>query len=129
MKADKINIAETVESTRKLLEADKKISPALRAMIEMLLMIITLLAGKLGLNSQNSSKPPSTDPNRKKKTKSNKGNKPGGQPGRVGKNLEPVDNPDTIVPIKLDKRRLPKGHYREVGFESRQAPRCLWWFV
>jgi hypothetical protein len=57
VKADKINITETVESARKLLEADKKISPALRAMFEMLLMIITLLAGKLGLNSQNSSKP------------------------------------------------------------------------
>lgn len=122
MKADKINITETVESARKLLETDKKISPALRAMFEMLLMIITLLAGKLGLNSQNSSKPPSTDPNRKKKTEGNKGNnKPGGQPGRVGKNLEPVDNPDTIIPIKLDKRRLPKGDYTEVGFESRQV--------
>lgn len=67
VKADKINITETVDSARKLLEADKQISPALRAMFEMLLMIITLLAGKLGLNSQNSSKPPSTDPNRKKK--------------------------------------------------------------
>ena len=122
MKADKINITETVESARKLLEADKKISPALRAMFEMLLMIITLLAGKLGLNSQNSSKPPSTDPNRKKKTGGNKeNNKPGGQPGRVGKNLEPVNNPDTIIPIKLDKRRLPKGNYHEVGFESRQV--------
>lgn len=74
MKTDKINITETVESARKLLEADKKISPALRAMFEMLLMIITLLTGKLGLNSQNSSKPPSTEPNRKKKTGSNKGN-------------------------------------------------------
>lgn len=122
MKADKINITETVESTRKLLESDKKVSPALRAMIEMLLMIITLLAGKLGLNSQNSSKPPSMDPNRKKKKNGSKGNnKPGGQPGRVGKNLEPVEHPDTIIPLKLDKRRLPKGDYREVGFESRQV--------
>ena len=122
MKADKINIGETVENARKLLEADKKISPALRAMFEMLLMIITLLAGKLGLNSQNSSKPPSTDPNRKKKTGGKAGNnKPGGQPGRVGKNLELVENPDTIIPIKLDKRRLPKSNYHEVGFESRQV--------
>ena len=122
VKTDKINITATVESARKLLETDKKISPALRAMFEMLLMIITLLAGKLGLNSQNSSEPPSTDPNRKKKTGSNKGdNKPGGQPGRVGKNLETVDNPDTIIPLKLDKRRLAKGNYRDVGFESRQV--------
>jgi len=122
VKPDKINITETVDSARKLLETDKQISPALRAMFEMLLMIITLLAGKLGLNSKNSSKPPSTDLNRKKKKTGNKGNnKPGGQPGRVGKNLEPVDNPDTIIPIKLDKRRLPKGDYHEVGFESRQV--------
>ena len=39
----------------------------------------------------------------------------------MGKNLEPVDNPDTIIPIKLDKRRLPKGNYHDVGFESRQV--------
>lgn len=121
MKADKINITETVDSARKLLETDKKISPAVRAMLEILLMIITLLAGKLGLNSQNSSKPPSTDPNRKKKKRGKGNNKPGGQPGRVGTNLEPVSNPDTIIPIKLDKRRLPKGKYHEVGFESRQV--------
>lgn len=121
MKPAKINITETVDSARKLLETDKQISPAVRAMFEMLLMIITLLAGKLGLNSQNSSKPPSTDPNRKKRNRGKGNNKPGGQPGRVGTNLEPIDNPDTIVPIKLDKRRLPKGDYHEVGFESRQV--------
>lgn len=122
MKPDKINITETVDKARQLLETDKQISPALRAMFEMLLMIITLLVGKRGLNSKNSSKPPSTDLNRKKKKTGNKGNnKPGGQRGRIGKNLEPVDNPDTIIPIKLDKRRLPKGDYHDVGFESRQV--------
>lgn len=121
MKANKINITETVDSARKLLETDKQISPALRAMFEMLLMIISLLAGKLGLTSQNSSKPPSTDPNRKKKPRGKGNNKPGGQPGRTGTNLEPVDDPDTIIPIKIDKRRLPKGNYHEVGFESRQV--------
>lgn len=121
MKADKINITEAVDSTRKLLETDEKISPALRAMIEILLMIISLLAGKLGLNSQNSSKPPSTDPNRKKKPRGKGNNKPGGQPGRTGTNLESVDNPDTIIPIKIDKRCLPRGNYHEVGFESRQV--------
>ncbi|MFI4984343.1 MAG: IS66 family transposase [Rickettsiales bacterium] len=121
MALDKINITETIANARKLLETDKQVSPALRAMFEMLLMIITLFATRLGLNSSNSSKPPSTDPNRKKKKKTNSNNKPGGQPGRVGKTLEPVTNPDTIIPIKLDKRHLPKGTYREVGFESRQV--------
>ena len=117
----KINITETVDNARKLLETDKQISPALKAMFEMLLMIITLLATQLGLNSQNSSKPPSTDLNRKKRNTGRGNNKPGGQPGRVGKNLEPVDNPDAIIPIKLDERHLPKSTYREVGFESRQV--------
>jgi transposase len=121
VKADKINITETVDSARRLLETDKKISPALRAMFEMLLMIISLLTEKLGLNSQNSSKPPSTDPNRERKPRGKGNNKPGGQPGRIGTNLEPVDNPDTIIPIKIDKRCLPKGNYHEVGFESRQV--------
>lgn len=121
MKLEKINITETIENARKLLKTDKQVSPALRAMFEMLLMIITLFAVRLGLNSQNSNKPPSTDPNRKKKKKTNSNNKPGGQPGHLGKTLEPVTHPNTIIPIKLDKRRLPKGIYREVGFESRQV--------
>jgi transposase len=121
LKADKLNITEVVDSTRRLLETDKNISPALRAMIKMLLMIISLLAGKLGLNSKNSSKPPSSDPNRKKNPRGKGTNKPGGQPGRTGTNLEPVEAPDTIIPIKIDKRHLPKGDYHEVGFESRQV--------
>lgn len=126
MKSDKINITETVDSARKLLETDKQISPALRAMFEMLLMIITLLARKLGLNSQNSSKPPSTDPNRQKKKRGKGNNKPGGQPGRVGTNLEPVTNPDTIIPINLDKRRLPKGgEYHLEEFDSVAKQRLM----
>jgi transposase len=118
---NKINITETIDNARKLMESDKQISPAVSAMIELLLMIITLFADRFGLNSQNSSKPPSTDPNRKKKKRNNGTNKPGGQPGHVGTTLQPVDNPDNIVPIKLDKRRLPKGQYHEIGFESRQV--------
>lgn len=118
----KINIDETVSKAKAMLEKDKQISPGLRAMVEMLLMIVVMLAGKMGLNSKNSSKPPSGDPNRKKK-KNNKGkNKPGGQPGRIGKNLSPVENPDVIELIKLDKRRLPRGTtYHEVGYQSRQV--------
>lgn len=117
----KFNITETVDKARQLLETDKQISPALRAMFEMLLMIVTLLASRLGLNSKNSSKPPASDPNRKKKKKEGD-KKPGGQAGRAGKNLVPVADPDKIIPIQLDKRRLPKGTtYREVGFESRQV--------
>lgn len=121
MTIDKINITETLEQAHKLLESDPQISPALKAMFEMLLMIISLLTGRLGLNSKNSSKPPSTDAKGKKKQRQKGDKKPGGQFGRVGKNLEPVDNPDKIIPLKLDKRQLPPGDYQELAFEARQV--------
>lgn len=121
MKIDKLNITDTVNNARALLEKDKQISPALKAMFEMLLTIVMLLAGRLSLTSRNSSKPPSGDLNRKKKKQNGGKNKPGGQPGRTGTNLQPIDNPDNVIPLKLDKRKLPRGDYREVGFEARQV--------
>ena len=121
MKIDKLNITDTINNARALLENDKQISPALKAMFEMLLTIVMLLAGRLSLTSRNSSKPPSSDQNRKKQKKNDGKNKPGGQPGRTGANLQPIDKPDKVVPLKLDKRKLPRGDYREVGFEARQV--------
>ena len=55
---------------------------------------------RLNLNSQNSSKPPSTDQNKTNKNRSlrkKSGRKPGGQPGHKGKTLEKVDNPDEVI--------------------------------
>lgn len=121
MKLEKLNINDSINNARKLLETEKQISPALKAMIEMLLTIVILLAGRLSLSSRNSSKPPSSDQNRKKQKRNNGNNKPGGQPGRTGINLQPIDNPDNVIPLKLDKRGLPRGDYREVGFEARQV--------
>jgi len=40
-----------------------------------LILVITLLANRLNLNSTNSSKPPSSDPNRKKQTRKKSGNR------------------------------------------------------
>lgn len=96
----------------------------MKAMFEVLMLIIKLMAQRLGLNSKNSSKPPASDPNRNKnRNKNNKGtNKPGGQPGHAGSTLEPVKDPDKIVSIKIDKRSLPKNHqYIDAGFEFRQV--------
>jgi len=121
MKTDKLNITDTINKVRALLEKDKKISPALKAMIEMLITIVMLLSGRMSLTSRNSSKPPSSDQNRKKQKKNSGKNKPGGQPGRIGTNLQPIDKPDNVIPLKLDKRSLPRGDYREVGFEARQV--------
>ncbi len=58
------------------------------------------LEARINLNSQNSSKPPSTDQNKTNKNRSlrkNSGRKPGAQPGHKGKTLEKVDNPDEVV--------------------------------
>ena len=55
--------------------------------------MVTLLANRLGLNSRNSSKPPSTDTHRstKKNKRPRAKNKPGGQVGRKGSHLEACD--------------------------------------
>ena len=47
--------------------------------------------------------------------------KPGGQKGRVGTNLKQIEKPDVVEVLKLDKRKLPKGNYKEVGVEKRQV--------
>ncbi len=58
------------------------------------------LRRQLGLNSRNSSKPPSTDGLAKRAPKSLRrpsGRKPGGQPGHPGSRLEQVSAPDEVV--------------------------------
>jgi transposase len=87
MTISKINVSETLKSVETLLKSDKSSSPQMKAMMQLLVVIINLLLGKLGLNSENSSIPPSKDPNRsrgsKRKTKGEK-KKPGGQNGHEG---------------------------------------------
>ena len=97
-------------------------SASTKSMFEILILVITLLANRLNLNSTNSSKPPSSDPNREKRPKPKTGRKIGGQKGHVGVTLQKVDNPDVIKPIKIDRRTLPAGQrFQDVGFESRQV--------
>ena len=38
-----------------------------------------------------------------------------------GKTLQKVEGPDEIEIITIDRRTLPKGHYTEEGFETRQV--------
>jgi transposase len=65
---------------------------------------ITELEKRLGKNSSNSSKPPSSDG--LKRTKSlrpkNSGRKPGGQPGHPGQTLHQSQSPDITVELPLD---------------------------
>jgi transposase len=59
------------------------------------------LERRLGLNSSNSGKPPSSDgltkPPRTKSLREPSGKKPGGQKGHRGETLRQVENPDVIV--------------------------------
>ena len=121
MKIESIDIQATIERAQTLIGQDRQLSESTRSMFELLIVIITLLANRLNLNSTNSSKPPSSDPNRKRRTQKKTGLKAGGQNGHVGTTLKKVDNPDRIEEIKIDRRKLPPGQYRRVGFEARQV--------
>ena len=68
MKIENIDIQAAIDNAKKLVQQDKSLSPSVEAVINLLLMIITLLVNQKNLNSKNSSIPPSSDPNRKKKT-------------------------------------------------------------
>ena len=72
---------------------------ALTATLNELRVEIAALRAQLGLNSKNSSKPPSSDGLGKPAPRSlrRKGGNPGGQDGRPGQRLRQVTTPDVIV--------------------------------
>ena len=123
MKIEDIDVDSAINSVKELLKKESDLSPALRSALEVLLILVTLLLNRVTLNSKNSSKPPSTDPNRKKSSKKGKSDrKPGGQEGRNGTTLEQVDDPDEVTELQVDRRTLPKGvRYQEAGHEIRQV--------
>ncbi len=122
---DDIDVEATLKKVKRLLGEEKTLSPALKSTIEMLVLIVSLLINRLGLNSQNSSKPPSSDLNRPRQNRKSGNRKIGGQQGHIGSTLKKVDEPDEIKILKVDKKTLPRHtQYREVGFESRQVIDC-----
>lgn len=123
MKIEDIDVDASINSVKELLKKEKDLSPALRSALEVLLLLVALLLNRMTLNSKNSSKPPSTDPNRKKSSRQGQSsNKPGGQKGHNGTTLQPVADPDEVEVLTIDRRTLPKGPpYREVGHERRQV--------
>ena len=117
MQINAIDVDAALSKAKKLLAQEKDLS----SVIEVLLMLVSALLNQITLNSKNSSKPLSSDPNRKKNTR-NKSNKPaGGQKGHVGKTLKKIDDPDIVDVISVDRNHLPKGNYKEVGLKTRQV--------
>lgn len=111
-----------VSNAKHHLSKDNGISIELKSAMQDVFTVLELLLEKVPLNSKNSSIPPSFDPNRNKEKKENKtGKKQGGQLGHVGKRLEPLERADDIIEIPVDRNRLPKGNYKEVGYEKRQV--------
>ncbi|WP_347333019.1 IS66 family transposase [Marinimicrobium locisalis] len=121
MTLDNIDIDAAIADAEKMLQDDQQVTPAVRAVMSVLLLVIKLLMAKSGLNSRNSSIPPSQDQNRQKAKKTGAKRKAGGQPGRKGVTLKPVDDPDEIQVLALDRRTLPRGHWQEVDVERRQV--------
>ena len=72
MKVENIDITKLVQKAKEQIANDKTVSPAVRSTVELLILVISLLVNKLGLNSANSSIPPSQDPNRPKIKKKRK---------------------------------------------------------
>jgi len=112
----------------------------LSALIEMLLRLearvrqlerqVQELKGRLALSSRNSSKPPSSDGLAKPAPKSlrqKSGRRRGGQPGHPGRTLQPVEQPDHIVPHRLEVcpcglcQGRTLGDVPVVGYEQRQV--------
>lgn len=111
MKVERIDVDSLLERIQEQLKHEQNLSPELHELVKQLLKVTSLLMDPVSLNSRNSSKPPSSDPNRKKSSGKGKSNKkPGGQKGHTGTNLQPVDDPDEVQRLKIDQRRLPRGH-------------------
>ena len=121
MKIESIDIDKTINEARRMLENETNLSGPIKAMFQVLILLVSILINRLKLNSSNSSKPPSMDPNRKRKTKNTGDKKRGAQNGHAGNRLKKVENPDKIEVLKVNKKTLPKGKYKEIGFECRQV--------
>ena len=130
MKVENIDVTESIKNAKKQIAEDKSLSPSMKSTFDLLILIISLLVNRLGINSSNSSKPPSQDPNRdkekdnkKRKMRKDKGlkRKPGAQKGHKGSTLTKNDKPDEIENIEIDLRTIPAGDYFDAGYDSRQV--------
>ena len=122
--------------TREQLLSIAKINPeilvdiilSLQEQVQILTQRVTQLEEQINKNSQNSSKPPSSDGMKKPKPKpkslrEKSGKKPGGQKGHEGKTLEKVEKPDFITSLSVtscscctDLSDVPVS-----GYDSRQV--------
>jgi transposase len=124
LRIDNIDVEAAIKSVQALLETDKSLTPPLKAALDMLLLLVTLLINQKGLNSKSSSIPPSSDPTRKKVSKAKSARKPVGHKGSKGTTLSKLDIPDEMIGLLIDRRTLPKGiSFKAAGCEDSQGHR------
>lgn len=118
----KEKVREIIDSAKAAL-AGEDVSDEFKDSMGAVMDLVTVLVNYVGLNSSNSSKPPSTDPHRLRKSRTAKGRKrkPGAQHGHKGSQLKQVENPTEIEEILVDPKTLPKGKWQRIGFEKRQV--------
>ena len=89
MKLNSVSVNDAIKQVEDLIEKEKSISPALKAAIKILVTLMTIIIGRLNINSKNSSKPPSEDKDRKRGSNRKKSEKkPAGQDGHIGARLK-----------------------------------------
>lgn len=119
-----IDVSGAIKRAKEIAASDKKLPSSVRAVIELLVLIVELLLVRLNVNSRNSSTPPSQDPHRERgrTVRAERKRKPGGQPGHKGETIARIENPDKIELLSVDRRTLPRGHeYRRVQEDVRQV--------
>ncbi|TXH21291.1 MAG: hypothetical protein E6Q95_04105 [Chitinophagaceae bacterium] len=92
--ADYLAVLDELESTKFLLRQTLKELEELKS--------------RLNKSSKNSSKPPSSDGLKKmiKNNREKSTRKPGAQPGHKGSTLSVVEQPDEIIPCKIEKAKM-----------------------
>jgi transposase len=108
MKVSGIDIESNINNIKVQIEADNTLSPSMRIAMDLLLLIVTLLCRRLGLNSNNSNNsnnssiPSSSVQNRKKNSNGNSTKKSDGQKRHKGTTLPLDDNPDITHKLIVD---------------------------
>lgn len=122
-KSQKILISKSISDAREILSSKNPSVAELTAVTTSLLDCVLILANRLNLNSSNSNKPPSSDLNKSKRSRTSNGKKrkPGAQSGHKGHHLKPVEEPTIIEELFIDRRTLPSGEWKSNGFEKRQV--------
>jgi transposase len=88
LKIDSIDIDAAIHNVKQLLNKDANLSPALKSAMEILIILVSVLLNRVTLNSKNSSKPPSSDPDRLKQSRKKSDKSSGAQKGHVGTTLK-----------------------------------------